>query len=207
MFFPVILLHWLKHKKMENISVLKNPEVVSSKTHGTNVSWETISRRRKGFDPAIVSLISEGGVNFYRYLKSLNMSKGSDILILPSNHHYFYDEKDLKSVRVLVNLKKLNLIRHLDIFLNTLVRILPQDTNFIGCFSDSKTLKGNGFSYYHPSRLFNSFINFLDSRTDRIMDKNEVSELLGKYGFKTVDMKEMNGLTYFCCKMSGRMFN
>jgi hypothetical protein len=192
---------------MENISVLNSPAVRSNKTHGTNVSWGKKYHRRTGFDPSIVTLIAEGGINFYRYLKSLKLSKGSDILVLPSNHHYYYDEKELKSVSVLINLKKLNMIKHLDIFLGTLVRILPPNANFIGCFSDSKTLKVNGFSFYHPSRLVNRFINFLDSRTDHIMNKNDVSELLERNGFKTVDMKEMNGLTYFYCKMSGSSFN
>jgi hypothetical protein len=29
------------------------------------------------------------------------------------------------------------------------------------------------------------------------MDKKDVSKLLGRYGFKVLDMTEMNGLTYF----------
>jgi hypothetical protein len=58
-------------------------------------------------------------------------------------------------------------------------------------------LNNHGFPFYHPSRLFSRLANFLDSRTDQIMDRNEVSELLKRNGFKTIDMKEMNGLTYF----------
>jgi len=29
------------------------------------------------------------------------------------------------------------------------------------------------------------------------MDKKDVSKLLGKYGFRIIDMTEMNGLIYF----------
>jgi hypothetical protein len=29
------------------------------------------------------------------------------------------------------------------------------------------------------------------------MNRNEVTELLERNGFRTIDMKEMNGLTYF----------
>jgi hypothetical protein len=47
------------------------------------------------------------------------------------------------------------------------------------------------------SELSTRFNNLLDLRTERIMDKKDVSKLLGKYGFKVIDMTEMNGLTYF----------
>ena len=30
------------------------------------------------------------------------------------------------------------------------------------------------------------------------MNKNKVSEILESYGFKIINMTEMNGLTYFC---------
>ncbi|MCU0472814.1 MAG: hypothetical protein MUC93_05530 [Bacteroidales bacterium] len=178
-----------------------------NKTYGINVDKEKSSKVKTGFNPAIRTLMAEGGLSFYRYLTSINLSRESDILVLPSNHHYYYDGKELKDVRILINLKKLNLIKHLDMFLNTLVRILPPETNFIGCFSDSNTLKRNGFPFYHPSRLFNRLNNFLDFRTDQIMNKNEVSELLKRNGFRTIDMKEMNGLTYFYSRKVINQFN
>jgi len=156
-----------------------------------------ISSRRTTFSPVIVNMIAEAGVNFFRYLKRIGLSKEPDLLILSSKHHYSYNENDLKSVRTIISFKKLNLIKYLDAFLYALVRILPQNVNFIGCFSDSNTLKGNGFLFCQPSRLFNRFINFLDSSTNHSMDKNIVSEVLERNGFKVVDMTEMHGLTYF----------
>jgi len=192
---------------MENIAVLENPEVSVNKPQRINVNQVKSSKLNPGINPAIKTLIAEGGLSFYRYLKSINLSRESEILVLPSNHHYFYDGKELSDIRILVNLKKLNLIKHLDMFLNTLVRILPPNTNFVGCFSDSKTLNNNGFSFYHPTRLLNRLANFLDSRTDQVMDKNDVSELLRKNGFETIDMKEMNGLTYFYSQKVNDKFN
>jgi hypothetical protein len=192
---------------MEDISVLKSASIISDKTQGTNVKERKISHRRTGFDPSIVTLIAEGGVNFFRYLKSLDISRETNLIVLSSKHHYYYDENDLKSVRILINLKKLNLIKHLDMFLYTLVRILPQNANFIGYFSDSKTVKGNGFQFNRFSRLLNRFNNFLDSRTDHIMNKNEVTELLERNGFKTIDMKEMDGLIYFYSQNVSRPVN
>lgn len=192
---------------MEDVSVLKNASTIRNKTHETNIAEGKLSRRITDFDLSGVNLIAEGGLNFLRYLKSLGMSRENNLVILSSKHHYYYDANDLKSVRILINLKKMNLIKYLDLFLNTLVRILPQNASFIGCFSDSSTLKRNGFSLYHPSMLYSRFINFLDSRTDNILNKNEITELLERNGFKTIDMKEMNGLTYFHCKMSGSTLN
>ena len=193
---------------MEDISVVSRVDIISDKTtHGTNINQGDITQRRTDFNPAVVTMITEGGINFFHYLKSIHLSKESEILVLPSKHHYYYDEKELKGVRILVNPRKLNLIKHLDLFLNNLVRILPPNANFIGCFSDNKTLNVNGSLSYHLSRLFSRFINALDDKTDHIMNKNEVSELLEKNGFKTVDMKEMNGLTYFYCRTSRNMFN
>ena len=163
----------------------------------TNFNIEMLSYGRTNFSPAIINKIAEAGENFFRYLKSLGLSKEPDLMILSSKHHYNYDENDLKSVRTIISFKKLNLIKYLDAFLYALVRILPQNVNFIGCFSDSNTLKGNGFLFCQPSRLFNRFINFLDSSTNHSMDKNIVSEVLERNGFKVVDMTEMHGLTYF----------
>ncbi len=192
---------------MEDISILKSTDISSHKDHGTKVSWETISKRRKNPDPAIMTLIAQGGTDFVRFLKSLNLSQESDILILPSNNHYYYENKELKSVRILISLRKLNLVKHLDTFLYSLVQNLSQDTNFIGCFSDNYRMNRRGFPFYHPSRLFNRFINLLDSRTDCNLSRDKVSELLGKRGFKTLNMKEMNGVTYFHSKISGDLFN
>lgn len=188
---------------MEDNSVLKSVSIICNNTHGTNVDGEKISQRRTGLSPAIFTLIAEGGVNFFRYLKSLNMSRETNLTVLSSKHNYYYDGNDLKSTRILINLKKLNLIKHLDMFLNTLVRILPPDTSFIGYFSDSKTVNVNGFQFNRLSRLFDRLNNFLDSRTDHIMNKSEVTELLERNGFKVVNMTRMNGLTYFCSQIPG----
>jgi hypothetical protein len=178
---------------MENNSVSNNQYFNNDNVYETNFNREQIYYRNTDFNPAKFGLTAECGKNFFRYLKSFNLFKESELLMLSPNNHYYYDEHDLKSIRTLINLKKLNLIKDLDTFLQTLFRILPPNVNFIGCFSDCKTLKGNGFL----SGLSARFNNLLDPRTDHNLDKKDVSELLGKYGFKVVDMTEMNGLTYF----------
>jgi hypothetical protein len=123
------------------------------------------------FNPAIFALLAEVGLNFFRFLRSLGLSADPNLVVLSSKDNYFCHEYELKNARIIINLKKLNLIKHLDLFLNTLVLILPPDARFIGYFSDKGAL-----------------------------NRNEVAGLLEKNGFKTLDMKEMNGLTYFISK-------
>ena len=140
------------------------------------------------------NLTAEGGLTFFKYLKKFNLFSEPELLILSPNIHFYYDENDLKDVRTFILLRKLNLIKELDIFLGTLSQILPPNVNFVGCFSDNKTLKWNGF----VSNLSNKFYNILDSKTDHFLDKKDVSDLLEKHGFKIIDMTEMDELILFC---------
>jgi hypothetical protein len=182
---------------MEEISVLSNTAVIDDKTHGAGVDIGKKSQKRNGFSPAMVTLLAEGGINFLRYLKNLGISREANLVVLSSKHHYYYDENDMKSVRILINLKKLNLIKHLDVFLNSLVRILPPDSDFLGYFSDDKRAYVNGSLANRISSLISRLNNFLDSRPDRILDRREVTKLLEHNGFEVVNMTKMNGLTYF----------
>jgi hypothetical protein len=142
------------------------------------------------------NLTAEGGVTIFKYLRRFELFREPELLILSPNIHFYYDENDLKDVRTFILLRKLNLIKELDSFIKTLTLILPPDVNFVGCFSDNKTLKWNGF----VSNLSNKINNILDSKTDHFLDKKDVSELLEKHGFKIVDMTEMDELILFYSK-------
>lgn len=169
-----------------NVSVMNHPDRDKS-THGIS-----------GFFPAIVNMIAEDGESFFHYLKDLGLSRENNLVVLSSRHHYFYDEDELKNVRTLINLRKLNLIKYLDEFLFTLVQILPPDTKFLGCFSECNAPENNGASLFHPIKLLKQKVNRLNLMGKKTMNKNKVSEILESYGFKIINMTEMNGLTYFC---------
>ena len=139
------------------------------------------------------NLTAEGGVTFFQYLKRFNLFSEPELLILSPNIHFYYDEDDLKEVKTFILLRKLNLIRELDKFLDTLSHILPPNVNFVGCFSDNKTLSWNGF----VSNISNKLTNILDSKTDNMLDKKDVTDLLAKHGFRVVDIREMNELILF----------
>ncbi len=146
------------------------------------------------------NLTAEGGVTFFQYLKSFDLFSEPELLILSPNIHFYYDENDLKDVKTFILLRKLNLIKDLDAFLDTLAIILPSNVNFVGCFSDNKTLKWDGF----VASLSNKITNILDSKTDHFLDKENVAEMLKKNGFTIVDMTAMNDLILFYSKTSSR---
>ena len=178
---------------MENTAVLSSPFLLNGTSAGTDFMRELKDRRKPNFSPDNFSLTAEGGKNLFRYLKSFNLSGESDLLILPPNAHYYYDKDDLKNIRTIINLRKLNYIKDLDQFFKTLIQILPVNVNFVGCYSDRKSASRKGFLTGLSYRV----TNFLDSRTNHFLDKKEVSHLLTKWGFNIIDMTESNGLTYF----------
>ena len=188
---------------MENISTLKRKgfsEDINVLTHSNEAKFNS---NRNIENLVINDLIAEGGENFFNYLSWHGLENENNMLVLSSRRHYYYDPNELKNVTTLINIKKLNLIKHLDSFLQSVVNVLSPKTNFIGCFSDWKTQKGVGLT----SRMYKGLINFLDSRIDFDIDKNGVSKLLESHGFKIIDMTEINGLTYFRAQNYGMYVN
>ena len=149
--------------------------------------------------PVFNELIAEGGESFVHYLESHGLAEEDNMLVLSSRRHYYYDPNELQSVTTLINIKKLNLIRNLNNFLQSIVFVLSPESNFVGCFCDRKTQKSSGLT----SRMYKGLINFLDDKTDVDYDKNHVQRLLESHGFKVIDMTEINGLTYFKAQNTG----
>jgi len=178
---------------MEDISVQNKIKTTNGNSQEAGYYRAKTLSEEQGFNSLSNRLTAEGGKNILLYLKSFDLLNKPDLLILSPSNHYYYEENDFKNVRTIVNLIKLNTISNLDTFFTTLIRVLPPNINLVGCFSDSKPLIGNKFLSEFSTR----FNNLLDLRTDRIMDNKDVSKLLGRYGFKVLDMTEMNGLTYF----------
>jgi hypothetical protein len=177
---------------MENISV-RNRTVNASERKGK------IRSRSSRFSTGQVkeSLIpkdfaSEVDENFINYLSWNGLVHEEKLLVLSSTLHYYYDYEELKDVKTVINLKKLNLVKHLDEFLKTLYSGLSPETNFIGCFSDIKTEKVS-----MSSRFYKKFLNFIDAKFNVDIDGRDFSRLLESNGFKVIDMTEINGLTYF----------
>ena len=178
---------------MENIAATNKKYIDNTNSYGSILNIETKYDRSDSAE-VTYGLTVVDGKNFFRYLKSFNLAKDPDLLILPSNNHYYFDEKELRNVRTLINLRNLNMIKNLNSFLFTLARILPENANFVGYFSYNK------FSFTGDrllSGLSTRINNLLDFKTDHNMDKKEFSDRLQKFGFRIIDMTDMNGLTFF----------
>lgn len=178
---------------MEAISVLQRTGKTADRKVRTNFNSPKPSSEKIKNKKVIDKMVTEGDETFFDYLQWHGLANEANLLVLSSKSHYYYDSEELKDVTTLINLKKLKLIKHLDEFLHTVCYGLSPKTNFIGCFSDSKSQKGISLT----SRMYKKFINFLDSRIDIEIDGKDISKLLESHGFKIIDMTEINGLTYF----------
>jgi hypothetical protein len=181
---------------MENTLVLERTDIfndfVKAKFNEKLLSPE-ISRNNR----VLENIRSEGGEDFFQYLHRLQFAKEPNLMALSSMHHYYYDFNDLKGIKTLINLKKLNNIKHLDSFLRTVIRILPPKTYFVGCFKNNNQ-NGSVVSFYQSAKFINGLINYIDSRTDRSLSKKDVTRILEEHYLKVVDITDINGMTYFC---------
>lgn len=159
--------------------------------------------------------------DFINYLSSVGLVIESGLLVLPHKNHYFYDFEELKRVKTIVNLMKLNQVRELRGFVRKLSELLHYQANFVGCFVDNKIHNPFSFKYRRltedtselpefyetgiESRIpfVNRIYNFIDAKTDRSLSRKTVTNLLNEFGFEVVIMTEQNGVTYFHSRKVG----
>jgi hypothetical protein len=184
----------------------------------------------RSFDMPVVSegidkLITEGGGVFYKYVEGIGLSKDTNLMVLSSMHNYYYNYEELSNVKTVINLKELNHIKQLKSHLQSYVRFLPDNGNFVGCFVDNmkidryelryslsshgnkKRLEDIENSIVSSNPLINMFYSIMDSRTNLFMSEKSVTSLLQDYGFKVINMTDLNGLTYFHSQKIGKKFN
>jgi hypothetical protein len=200
---------------MRNSITIDNLNISSNQRINTLVDLGSTSTDSGKSNPVLKLLATEGCENFARYIELLGLAKDSNMVVLSSLHHYYYDAEEMINVKTVINLKELNQIKQLKDFLHSSFHIFPASCNFIGCFVNNK--KQNGFvlstgpsdSYYKrnsdaiengivsSSPFLNMIYNMIDSKTNKYMSERSVSFLLGEHGFKVLDMTEIDGLTYF----------
>jgi hypothetical protein len=183
---------------MENTLVLRKQLILSDFVN-LKFREKLIVPKTSRISPVLENIRTEAGVDLIQYLHILNLEKDPNLMALSSTHHYFYDSNDMKSIRTLINLKKLNNIKSLGSFFQNVVRILPQEAIFIGYFKND-TGNRSVFSFNQTTKFFNGLVNYFDSRTDRSLTKGDVSRLLEEFKLKVVDITDINGMTYFCSR-------
>jgi hypothetical protein len=185
---------------MERQGIPYKSEIINYQPIEAEMGDKNVSMDENQNNPVFDNLLAEGGENFFHYVNWLGLAKDPNLMVLSSIHHYYYDFNDLKGVRTLINLKRLNRINHIDTFLNNVFRVLPVKANFVGCFKDNKIRGGMAVPFYQSFRHFNKLINIFDSRTDRFLTRKDVIKLLESHKFRIVDMTEISNMTYFCAE-------
>jgi hypothetical protein len=179
---------------MEHNSVLARTNI-GDKFARANFSENAISFEKSRTNPVLESILSEGGDDFFRYLNWIGLAKEPNLMVLSSMHHYYYDHNDLMGIKTLINLKKLNQVKHLESFLHILFRILPSKAYFVGCFKSSS--HSGGISLSRPDKFFNGILNMFDARTERSLSKKSLAKTLEENNFKVIDISDINGMSYF----------
>jgi hypothetical protein len=178
------------------------------------IGFKTITSDITKGSPVQKNLTAEDSKNFAEYIDKLGLTNETNILILSSLHHYYYDAEEMINIKAVLNLKELNQIKALKVFLHSIFHILPPGCKFIGCFVNNRKQNGfslgrnqgqtdseaveNGISSNYP--ILNMIYNMMDFRTNNYMSERSVSHVLGEHGFKIIDLVEINGMTYFCAE-------
>jgi hypothetical protein len=166
-------------------------------------------------DEAVDNLITEGGEDFYNYVKSIGLAKDPDLIVLSSRHGYYYDVHEMKNVRTVINLKELNKIKQIKSLFKSYLHFLPNSCNFVGCFVNNKKVErfvlrsSSDFienrkcsdavelGIFSPFPFINKLYSIMDLRTNTYMSEGSVTLLLKDHGYRVMDMTEFNGRTFF----------
>jgi hypothetical protein len=171
---------------------------------------------------AVDQLITEGGNDFYNYLRRIGLVK-EELIILSSRHGYFYGEEEMNNAKTIVNLKELNQIPDIKSFFQSQLVTLPQKCNYVGCFVNSakhdqhKLRTGSAekmtqldlidLGIYSQYPLLNRLYSIFDSRTNSTMTERSVTLLFRMHGFEMKDMTECDGITFFHSQKSAIIMN
>jgi len=202
---------------MDSGTVESNSDVIRGQNL-RNIFQGKIATRESSYTRFFGELASEVREDLFNYLDRLGLVNDSHLLVIPSTHHYFYEAEDMKGIKTVVNLKQLNHVREIRDFLKKIAELLPNDSNFVGCFVDNQTQNGFADKYSNLPRqvsekaeifengiesripFINRMYSFIDSRTNRYLTRRTVSHLFEENGLQIAGMTEQNGLTYFCAR-------
>lgn len=183
-------------KSMDEATVVKQSAINRRLLPGEWLGSNMFQRGRAGLIRQVAKLIASGGVSLFRYLMTNGLFGGPGVVILSRHDRATFGTVDMRRATTLITLRRLNMVKHLEIFLSSLSRILPPGTNFVGCFSPAKkestVTERPGKEYNFPGWFFHF------SRMEcHSLNRSKVSEMLERNGLSLVNMKESNGVTYF----------
>jgi hypothetical protein len=200
---------------MKNKTLLKNKNVINRQRVRGSSRQKNSMVKETDISTVHAEFAEEGREDFYNYLDWLGLAKSHGLLILTSSRHYYFEVEDLRNVKTIVTLNKLNNIKSVRDFLQAIYSVLPHKCYFIGSFIDNNKqnsfissikslyrIGGRGSNSGSDTAPWNSFLKMvygiIDSKTNRYMSEKTVKLLLEDTGLKILDITEFNGISYFC---------
>lgn len=173
-------------------------------TAGLEFDERRLSGDKSAISSVLDKMVSEGGKDFFNYLNWIGLSREPNIMVLSSLHHYYYDHNDLKGIGMLVSMKQLNQITHIENFMHTLFRFLPCKAHFVGCFCRTKEETGKS-SRRRPVKFFQGLLSGDRCGNGRTLTKESISKLLENNNFILNDLTDINGISYFWAQNNRRL--
>ncbi|MFZ2285561.1 MAG: hypothetical protein WAV93_01105 [Bacteroidales bacterium] len=151
---------------------------------------------------SVARLIRKGGLSLARFLVNTGLFRKQGMIILSQHDQANITATELRRITTLITVRRLNMVKHLEMFLNALAHILPPDTNFVGCFSPAKGRSASPGGSVRSDGIAGLF--FHDRHTEwHVLNRSLVSEMLERNGLSLISMTEMNGVTWFCSRKKG----
>jgi hypothetical protein len=172
------------------------------------------------------SIKEEGGKNFFEFFNEIGVFQLKNILVLSSQHHFFFDYEKVQASELIINFNLANKIHGLQEFVGNLNRMMPMGKYYVGCFNDQISeyksfleskpnfiLRANfsANSFIHkvvPSiPLFKHLYYFSTNGQTKRIAKRDVEKLFKLFGFKMITTTTADGKTFFMVQKVQNLVN
>ncbi len=156
------------------------------------------------------------GDNVYSFLKNSEYLSSDNLLVVATGEPINLIKTEKGNYSTLINLKRINNIKNVDVFFRTANSVIKQDGLFIGCAEIMGQRKARILRKYpFPFNLIYFFFDYILKRVfpkikitrwfylwitddrNRVMSRPEIMGRLYYAGFKEMQQKEIDGNVYF----------
>ncbi|HAN18988.1 MAG: hypothetical protein A2X13_11665 [Bacteroidetes bacterium GWC2_33_15] len=171
------------------------------------------------------AIIEESNIDVFTFISEHIDLNIPDYSLLSTTTRFNVDKLPEKVYHKIVNLRRINDMRYINKFFESVNRKLPEQGIFIGCFESKNQRKKRIFSKYPPvlnsiyyffdfiiKRVFPKFnltkgvYFFLTRGNNRVLSKAEVLGRLYSCGFEVVSEKNIRGLLYYIARKTRKPF-
>ncbi len=182
-------------------------------------------RQLEDYNSLQKAVISNADINVLRFItEHLDLKSLYKSIVFTTDNSSFAEDVDFNNIQAIINFRRVNHIVQPNSLFRAVNKMLPNGGIYIGrleTYSERKDKISKIYSRYCLGRLFWAF-DFIFNRlipripyignlyyylTDARFHAMSKAELLGRLlycGFETVDVKSINGLTYFIAVKTGK---